>query len=147
MEFELHLVGRVNPHFGKPIVRRIQALRRTRGGSLYFHEAASDDVVAELYQTVRASVFPTRAEGCGLPLLESLWMGVPCVCSDLPVLRENAGGGGCLPLALDNSAAWKTGLRRVLTDTIRLGELTAQATTRALPNWKDAAQTLASALV
>jgi glycosyltransferase involved in cell wall biosynthesis len=147
MEFELHLVGRVNPHFGKPIVQRIQSLRRTRGSSLYFHEAASDAIVADLYHTARATVFPTRAEGCGLPLLESLWMGVPCVCSDLPVLRENADGGGCLPLALNDSAAWKTGLRRVLTDTVLVGELTAQATTRALPTWKDASQTLASALV
>ncbi|HTO03915.1 MAG TPA: glycosyltransferase, partial [Opitutus sp.] len=94
MTFELHVVGRVNPHFGDPVVARIRTAKKKYPG-LHYHEAARDDVVAGLYASVRATVFPTIAEGCGLPLLESLWHGVPCVCSDLPVLRENADGGGC----------------------------------------------------
>lgn len=140
--FELHLVGRVNPHFGAPIVARIKALRRKFPAFLKYHEAAGDAEVATLYARARATAFPTLAEGCGLPPIESLWMGVPCVCSDLPVLRENTDGGGCVSVPLNDHEAWKTALRRVLTDDALHARLTAEATTRPLPRWADAAQTL-----
>lgn len=145
LAFDLHLVGRVNPHFGPPIVARIKALQKRFRG-LQFHEAASDERVAQLYAQARATVFPTMAEGCGLPLLESLWMGVPCVCSDLPVLRENTAGGGCLPVALNDHAAWMAALRRVLAEDTLQAALTAEATTRPLSTWAGAAETLRSAL-
>ncbi len=145
LAFDLHLVGRVNPHFGGPIVARVKALRRKFPG-LHFHEAADDAAVARLYSTARATVFPTLAEGCGLPLLESLWMGVPCVCSDLPVLRENTAGGGCLPVPVNDRAAWKAALRRVLTSETTQAALAAEAGSRALPTWAEAAQTVRRAL-
>jgi glycosyltransferase involved in cell wall biosynthesis len=143
LEFELHLVGRVNPHFGKPVLARIAALRKTWRG-LRYHAAADDAKVAALYAASRASVFPTLAEGCGLPLLESLWMGVPCVCSDLPVLRENADAGGCLPVAPNDPAAWREALRRVLTEDALQVRLGAEALTRPLPTWAETARTLRS---
>ncbi|MEO7800343.1 MAG: glycosyltransferase [Opitutaceae bacterium] len=141
LKFELHVVGRVNPHFGAPILARLKAARRKYRG-LRFHAAASDAEVARLYATARASVFPTIAEGCGLPLLESLWMGVPCVCSDLPVLRENADAGGCVAVALNDHEAWKIALRRVLTDDDFYRRLSADVVTRPLPTWADAARTV-----
>jgi len=143
--FELHLVGRVNPHFGGPIVARIKALRR-RFPQLHHHAAAGDAEVAGLYATARAGVFPTLAEGCGLPLLESLWQGVPCVCSDLPVLRENADGGGCLPVAVNDCAAWTDALRRVLTDDALHARLVREARARPLPTWAAAAAALLAGL-
>ena len=145
LAFELHLVGRVNPHFGAPIVKKIKRWRREFPG-LHYHAAASDAVVAALYAKTRATVFSTIAEGCGLPLLESLWQGVPCVCSDLPVLRENADGGGCVSVPVSDLAAWKDALRRVLTDDKLHARLVQEATTRPLPTWKEAAQALRSAL-
>jgi glycosyltransferase involved in cell wall biosynthesis len=144
--FELHVVGRVNPHFGKPVVARMKKLQFRRVGLLHFHEAASDAVVAERYVRTHVSVFPTLAEGCGLPLLESLWMGVPCVCSDLPVLREHASGGGCLLVTPDDRAAWKNTLRRILTDHAQYDALSLKALTRPLPTWQNAARTLLAAL-
>ena len=143
--FELHVVGRVNSHFGKPLVVRINSLRKKFPG-LRYHAAATDAAVERFYASARASVFPTIAEGCGLPLLESLWQGVPCVCSDLPVLRENADSGGCLPVALNDRAAWCDALRRILTDDALHVRLTREATTRHLPTWAEAAQTLRSSL-
>ena len=146
LRFELHLVGRVNPHFGRPIAARIKRLRR-EFPQLRHDETAGDDELVRLYATARASLFPTRAEGCGLPLLESLWQGVPCVCSDLPVLRENSDGGGCLPVTVNDRAAWKDALRRLLTDDALYAKLAGEAGSRALPTWDTAAATLRSALV
>jgi glycosyltransferase involved in cell wall biosynthesis len=138
LEFELNVVGRVNPHFGKPVMAKIAALRK-RGRWVTHHEGVGDDVLLRLYREARATVFPTIAEGCGLPVLESLWLGVPCVCSDLPVLRENADGGGCVAVALNDKSAWVAALRRVLTDDEGCATLRAEAAGRVLPTWAETA--------
>jgi glycosyltransferase involved in cell wall biosynthesis len=145
LEFELHFIGRVNPHFGRPVAEKIKALQKDFSG-LYFHEAADDRTLATLYASASVSVFPTLAEGCGLPLLESLWRGVPCVCSDLPVLRENSDAGGCLAVAPNDAAAWQSALRAVLTDAGLRQKLCAEALERPLPRWAETAAELRAAL-
>lgn len=146
LAFELHLAGRVNPHFGRPIVTRIKALQRQYPAWLHHHESAGDAELGQLYAGARATAFPTIAEGCGLPLLEALWLGVPCVCSDLPVLRENANDGGCLPVPPNEPGAWQSALRGVLTDDALHAKLTAEAIARPLPTWAGTAQTIRRAL-
>jgi glycosyltransferase involved in cell wall biosynthesis len=146
MSFGLDIVGRVNPHFGKPIAERFRRMQRQWPG-LRYHKEASDETVAELYARARAAVFPTIAEGCGLPLLESLWRGVPCVGSDVPSLVENAAGGGCLIVPSGDRAAWKAALKAVLTDPALHGRLGAEAVSRRLPTWAEAAATVRTALV
>ena len=145
--FELHLVGRVNPHFGRPIVDQIKAIRRKHRSLLFFHEGTDDAAVSRLFRNARATLFPTLAEGCGLPLLESLWRGVPCLCSDLPVLRENADGGGCVALALNDHAAWKSALAQIIRDDAWHTRLAREAATRALPVWAQAADTIRKSLL
>lgn len=145
LDFELHVVGRVNPHFGKPIQARMRALQK-RNGHFHFHEAAGDRELGQLYTGARAVVFPTIAEGCGLPLLEALWRGVPCVCSDLPVLRENADAGGCLVAKVGDAADWAAKLRMMLTDATECRRLQAEAMTRPLPRWADTAAALRKTL-
>jgi glycosyltransferase involved in cell wall biosynthesis len=143
--FALHVAGRINPHFGRPLEARLRRLAAEFPG-LKYHGPADDAALARLYAGASATVFPTRAEGCGLPLLESLWRGVPCVCSDLPVLRENADGGGCLAVALDDPEAWRAALRRVLTDGALRERLAREAASRPLPTWGAAAAALQSRL-
>ena len=145
LDFDLHIIGRINPHFGQPLETRFKRTQK-REARFHFHAAASDAILKRLYCEARAVVLPTQAEGCGLPLLEALWHGVPCVCSDLPVLRENADGGGCLPAMVGDLADWQAKLRTVLTDETVHRQLQAESTKRALPRWKDTAQALLSAL-
>jgi glycosyltransferase involved in cell wall biosynthesis len=47
--------------------------------------------LAELYARATALVYPSLAEGQGLPPLEAMAAGCPAICSDLPVLRETCG--------------------------------------------------------
>jgi len=141
IDFELHVVGRINPHFGGPIAARMEKLQG-REKRFRFHAAANDEKLARLYAGARAVACPTIAEGCGLPLLEALWRGVPCVCGDLPVLRENAEAGGCLVADLNNVADWKEKLKTVLTDNKESWRLQREAMTRPLPRWNETAQTL-----
>ncbi len=145
LDFELHVVGRVNPHFGRPIAARMAVLQQ-RESRFRFHAQAGDRELGRLYARARAVVFPTIAEGCGLPLLEALWRGVPCVCSDLPVLRENSDGGGCLVAQVNDAADWSAKLRTVLTDAAECRRLQQAAMARPLPRWTNTAQTLRDAL-
>jgi glycosyltransferase involved in cell wall biosynthesis len=146
LDFELHVVGRVNPHFGKPIAARMAALQK-RESRFRFHAAAGDRDLGRLYARARAVVFPTIAEGCGLPLLEALWRGVPCVASDLPVLRENADGGGCSLAKVNDSADWSVKLRTLLTDEVQCRRLQREAMERPLPRWSQTARTLVDGLL
>jgi glycosyltransferase involved in cell wall biosynthesis len=53
----------------------------------------------DLYRVVAGAatvVLPSRDEGFGLPVLEALACNVPVVCSDIPALREVAGGQATL---------------------------------------------------
>jgi glycosyltransferase involved in cell wall biosynthesis len=143
---ELHLVGRVNPHFGKPIAERVAAMQARRPG-LWHHVGMGDAALARLVQSARATTFASLAEGCGLPLLESLWMGVPCVCSDIAPLLENAAGGGCCVVGGNGLGGWIDALRRILEDDAFRGRLAAEASSRPLPTWAEAARAVREALV
>lgn len=58
----------------------------------------SDDEIGSLMRGARALLFPSFAEGYGLPLAEAMASGVPAICSDLPALQEV---GGSAPDYLD----------------------------------------------
>ncbi len=145
LDFELHVIGRVNPHFGPPIEARMEKLRK-REPRFHFHAAAGDQSLARLYAAARAVVFPTIAEGNGLPILEALWRGVPCVASDLPVLRENTEAGGCLLAKVNDAADWAAKLRTALTDENECRRLQREAMSRPLPRWSQTARTLLDGL-
>jgi alpha-1,2-rhamnosyltransferase len=53
----------------------------------------SDDDLAAVYAHARALVFPSLAEGFGLPLVEARTRGCPVIASDLPAFRELADAG------------------------------------------------------
>ena len=146
LNFELILVGRVNPHFGGPLKRRVDAMAR-RFPQLSHLEGVDDAMLVSLYARARATLVPSVAEGCGLPLLESLWMGVPCVCSSLAPLADNARGGGCLVVPAGDLDAWVGAIRRVVTDDASCEQWAREARTRSLPTWAGAAQMLARELV
>lgn len=54
----------------------------------------SDSDVAVAVSRARALVYPSAAEGFGLPVLEAMALGTPVVLSDAPALVEVAGGAG-----------------------------------------------------
>jgi glycosyltransferase involved in cell wall biosynthesis len=62
-----------------------------------------DDEVEALWGDASCAVFPTRAEGFGLPVLEAMRRGVPVACSDIPVLHE-VGGDAARYFAPDDPA-------------------------------------------
>lgn len=138
-------VGRVNPHFGRSSAKRMKTLARA-GFRVTHRESASDAEVGELLASARFSVLPSRAEGCGLPVLESLWAGLPVLATALPSIEESARGGGCLLVPPDSPEALAGGLRRMLQDDALITRLETEACTRNLPRWADTAAAVVRAL-
>jgi glycosyltransferase involved in cell wall biosynthesis len=62
--------------------------------------------MACLLRDARALLMPSFAEGYGLPLAETLALGVPALCSDIPALREV---GGDVPEFIDpiDGLSWR----------------------------------------
>ena len=145
VDFELHLVGRINPVRGSALAARIREAS-ARWPGLVHHQDLRDDVLADLVRTARASAFPSIAEGCGLPVLESLWLGTPCVCGDTPAVVENARRGGCFVVEGNRVEGWVAALRRILTDAPYRDGLAREAVERPLPTWAGAAHILLEAL-
>ena len=141
LEFHLHLAGRPNPHFGKPTALRIRQLRKA-GHPLTWHKSPDETALHNLYANAHLCLFPSLAEGSGLPVLESLWSGRPALASNLPCILENATFGGVETFDLEQPAALADKLRELLTQPKALETLAQQAQAAALPTWKDAAAEL-----
>ena len=84
-----------------------------RSGNLCGHVielgTCTDEQLAGHLATARALLFPSKAEGYGLPLVEALGRGVPVIASDLPAFRELAGNIPTYSDPLD-SAAWEAAI-------------------------------------
>lgn len=90
-DLRLVVMGRPNPECHGLIQ---QMLRHSeQGRRLLTVLDASDAEVALAYSRCRALVFPSLAEGFGLPLVEARARGCPVIASDLPVFSELADGG------------------------------------------------------
>jgi len=60
-------------------------------GTLIFDETCDDQQLADHYLNSTALVYPSLYEGFGLPPVEAHSLGIPVVCSDIPVFREIGG--------------------------------------------------------
>lgn len=71
---------------------RARLQRARAGGEVVWLDYVRRDDLLQLYASAHAFVFPSLAEGFGLPVLEAQAAGIPVIASDIPVLREVAGG-------------------------------------------------------
>ena len=85
-------------------------------------------------------LFSSRSEGCGLPVLESLWKGLPVLCSNLKPVRETSRFGGCRLFERDNADSLAKELRHLLAGKNELRGLTNSIRSDMLPRWSGTAQ-------
>lgn len=74
---------------GAGLLARLDAL--PPGGAVRELPGLPDGAVAALLHEARALLFPSMAEGFGLPPLEAAALGTPVLATDLPVIRELLG--------------------------------------------------------
>ncbi len=97
--------------------------------------ALPDGAAFALLQNARALLFPSRAEGFGLPPAESLALGTPVIARDLPVYREVFGNN---PIYLPESDMYSWGNKiRELSQNQRAKQAGLPIGADGLPSWQE----------
>ena len=90
----------------------------------------SDDELLGLYREAAVLVLPSLYEGFGLPLVEAMACGTPCVASDDPALLE-VSAGAALHVPRGDAAALRAAVERVLREPALRQELSEKGLQRA----------------
>ena len=106
----------------------------------------SDQEATRLIRQARATVFVSLAEGFGLPVVESLWLGTPCICSNFGAVAEAAAGGGCLAIDPTQQGDIEDAFDRLTSDDVLFDKLLAELEERPFRTWGSYAESLASDL-
>lgn len=136
-EWQLILVGNLHSLVADEIARAVKADK-----SIKHVGHVSDDELDALYRACSFTVFPSVEEGFGLPILESLWYGKPCLCANFGAMAEIADGGGCLTVDTRDAAALGEGMMRLIDDADLRHALMTEAVTRRIATWGDYAATI-----
>jgi len=107
---QLLIVGRRGWN-NKAVFDRLDAL--PKNGPVQEFSGLPDGAVAALLAGSAGLLFPSHAEGYGLPPIEAAALGVPVVCSDLPVIREVLGDIPVYPDATERYQ-WKQSIESLL---------------------------------
>ena len=134
VKFELELIGLPRADTAGAALAKIETLRAA-GHPLIFRGSVSEASLHQAYARAAFTVYPSLIEGFGLPVLESLQHGKPCICSARGALGESAGGGGCVALDSVTAVTLSAVLRRLLVDAEQLSVLTAAARQRTFKSW------------
>ena len=93
-------------------IKKLQGL----GKDLIWTGPLSDKELCDAYRNCTFTVYPSLYEGFGIPVLESLSFGKPCICSNRGALLESAKGGGCLILKDPDAKNIAEAMSRLLND-------------------------------
>jgi glycosyltransferase involved in cell wall biosynthesis len=139
--FQLHLIGLANSKTGGAALARLRALQEA-GRPIRYDGPVSDARVDEAYASCTFTVYPSLMEGFGLPVIESLAHGKPCVCSARGALGESARGGGCIALERMDPAMLASAIARLVHGPHEVATLSAQARARRFKTWAEYADEL-----
>jgi glycosyltransferase involved in cell wall biosynthesis len=104
------------------------------------------EAARELYRAAEVFVYPSLAEGFGLPLLEAMACGTPVVCSTADALVEVAGNAALYAPPCDVETLSRQIERALEDEGARAALRTAGHARAALFRWEDAARDTAAAV-
>jgi glycosyltransferase involved in cell wall biosynthesis len=90
-----------------------------------------------LYGDATFTVYPSFIEGFGMPILESLWHGHPCICHEEGVMAELAAEGGCLTTDVLDKKKLSDSIYKLSIEDDLLCKLAQQAVSRNIKTWDD----------
>jgi glycosyltransferase involved in cell wall biosynthesis len=133
-KFELRLIGLAHPQTGRTALERVRALQAA-GRPLRYDGPVDEAALDQAYADCTFTVYPSLIEGFGLPVLESLARGKPCICSARGALGESARGGGCVTLEVMDAQNLVAGVDRLLSSQVEYTMHAAAARARKLKSW------------
>lgn len=106
----------------------------------------NDAKLHALYQEADFTVYPSIIEGFGMPIMESIWHGRPCICSKEGVMAELASQGGCLTTDVLNVKQLSDAIFRLSVNKQLSKKLAQEAIRRKIKKWNEYAMDLLSIL-
>jgi FkbM family methyltransferase len=134
-EWQLSLAGNLHPDLADDI-----RLATKGNARIQYLEHIPDEQLDELYRRCAFTVFPSVEEGFGLPILESLWYGKPCICANFGAMGEVAEGGGCYTIDMRNDDELLRAVNILITTPDKLKKLSKEAIKRDILGWSDYGQ-------
>lgn len=132
-------VGKVDTA-AEPFLHEVSLLQ-SRGYTVEVRPSVGEAELQELYSQSLFTMFCSFAEGFGLPIVESVVKGVPCIVSDRGCMREIAEKvGGCVFVDPQSDAALADAVEGLFRDGARRDALRAEARGAVWPTWRDYAR-------
>lgn len=132
-DWQLVLIG--NRYAGATDVAEYVEEATRRHSNIRWLGIVSDAELVDAYARAAFTVYPSEIEGFGLPILESLWYGRPCLCHNDGVMAELAGGGGCYSADLLHPEDFACALSKLMADPVLRRQLEEQARDRTITSW------------
>jgi glycosyltransferase involved in cell wall biosynthesis len=98
---------------------------------------SDDNVLAKEYEKCHFTVYASIEEGFGLPILESLWFGRPCICRNNSGMLDAAEGGGCLTVDTSNADELARAMLMLIENKEMRANLGGEAVTRHIKTWHE----------
>ena len=133
LEWELVLVG--NRYAGADDIADYVQSAMKQCSRIKWLGITDDKTLAELYSNASFTIYPSVMEGYGLPIMESLWCGKPCICHNEGVMSELAQGGGCLTANTKDVEALYSAIEIMATSVFLRKKLAQEAITRPIKSW------------
>ena len=134
VQFKLQLIGMLNQETGLPAKRMIEALQ-ARGHQLEWLGAVSEEELHKAYGRASFSIYPSLAEGYGLPIIESLKFECPCITGTGGALQEVANGGGCITVDVESIDCIADAMLQIMTDRLLYKRLVGESKQRTFKTW------------
>lgn len=138
-DLDLHLTLVGNAYPGADALAAEITRAGVRDPGLEWIQGADDTELDRLYRECAFTVFPSLVEGFGIPVLESIWYGRPCICSPDGAVGERALGGGCLTVDVASPQALAIAMADLARDADLRRRLTEEARSRSLRTWREQA--------
>lgn len=126
------LIGNLHPAVAENILKAVQ-----KNPKVKYLEYADDKTLNDNYAECDFTVFPSIEEGYGLPIVESLWFGKPCLCANFGSMGEVAEGGGCSTVDTRSVEEIYSALSRLLLQPDLLSTLKDEIKGRKFTTWLD----------
>ena len=136
LRFEVDLVGQSDPSWTPRVIESMKQLLQKKR-PIRWLKHIDQETLEEKYSSCSFTVYPSLYEGFGLPILESLIRGKPCICGSNGALGEVSRGGGCLNVSdqLDSRQLAKA-IAKLLQDSNILNRLKQEASRRDFGTWE-----------
>jgi glycosyltransferase involved in cell wall biosynthesis len=133
----LELIGcEDEPSESRAILRMIKKLQAS-GRAIAWRGHVREEDLHAAYQSATFTVFPSKIEGFGLPIVESLWHGRPVICSGESAMGEVSQGNGCCQVDINYADSLAAAMERLLRDESLCLTLAEAAYHRPFRSWAD----------